>query len=234
MGGGFQKQQQHCSSSSGNLEFSRRTLDLPRILIIGAGSRGNTYAREASRSGFAVVWAVAEPISGKREALGKKYIWGGGDEGLSKRQGKSFEGWREFIQYEERRRADEARGSQVQPGVDAVFVCTLDETHREIILALMPLKLHIMAEKPLATTLNDCISIYRSVKPSKGKSQEIIFSVGHVLRYSPHNRFLREVLTKENIIGEILSIEHTEPVGWWHFAHSYVRYACKSYGYMFK
>lgn len=169
------------------------------------------------------MWAVAEPISRKREALGKKYIWGV-DEDL-KRQGKSFEDWREFIQYEERRRADEARGSKVQPGVDAVFVCTLDETHREIILALRPLKLHIMAEKPLATTLNDCISIYRSLKPSKGNPQETIFSVGHVLRYSPHNRFLREILTKESVIGEILSIEHTEPVGWWHFSHSYVRYA---------
>lgn len=153
------------------------------------------------------------------------------DEDSLKRQGKSFEGWREFIQYEERRRADEARGSKVQPGVDAVFVCTLDETHREIILALRPLKLHIMAEKPLATTLNDCISIYRSLKPSKeNPHQEAIFSVGHVLRYSPHNRFLREILTKESVIGEILSIEHTEPVGWWHFSHSYVRYACKSHG----
>lgn len=185
---------------------------------------------ETSCSGFAVVWAVAEPIFEKREALGKKYVWGV-DEGSGslKREGKSFEGWTEFIQFEERRRTDEANGLKVQPGVDAVFVCTRDETHREIILALAPLKLHIMSEKPLATNLNDCMSIYRSLKPSEGKPQETIFSVGHVLRYSPHNLFLREILIKENVIGEILSIEHTEPVGWWHFSHSYVRYACKSW-----
>lgn len=198
-------------------------------MIIGAGARGNTYARETSCSGFAVVWAVAEPISEKRKTLGKKYIWGVDEcsSGL-KWEGKSFEGWREFIQYEERRRADEAVGLKVQPGVDAVFVCTRDETHREIILSLAPLKLHIMCEKPLATNLTDCMSIYRSLKPSESNPQETIFSVGHVLRYSPHNNFLREILINENVIGEILSIEHTEPVGWWHFSHSYVRYACKS------
>lgn len=205
---------------------SPRTLELPRILIIGAGARGNTYARETSSSGFAVVWAVAEPVSERREALGKKYIWGVDEGSGLKREGKSFEGWREFIHYEERRRTDEASGLKVLPGVDAFFVCTLDETHREIILALAPLKLHIMSEKPLATNLNDCMSIYRSLKASKGKNQETIFAVGHVLRYSPHNSFLREILIKENVIGEILSIEHTEPVGWWHFSHSYVRYGC--------
>lgn len=35
---------------------------------------------------------------------------------------------------------------------------------------------------------------------------------------------LRHLVRERNIIGDVLSIEHVEPVGWWHFSHSYVRY----------
>lgn len=108
-------------------------------------------------------------------------------------------------------------------GVDGVFVCTLDETHMEIITALAPLGYHIMSEKPLATTLQDCLKIYRSLQPPDTSSPRAIFSIGHVLHYSPHNMLLRRLLLEEEVIGDILSIEHTEPVGWWHFSHSYVR-----------
>lgn len=34
---------------------------------------------------------------------------------------------------------------------------------------------------------------------------------------------LRELLLEKEVVGDVLSIEHVEPVGWWHFSHSYVR-----------
>ncbi|KAJ8124416.1 hypothetical protein O1611_g9224 [Lasiodiplodia mahajangana] len=34
---------------------------------------------------------------------------------------------------------------------------------------------------------------------------------------------LRKLLLEDNAIGDILSVHHTEPVGFWHFSHSYVR-----------
>jgi predicted dehydrogenase len=34
---------------------------------------------------------------------------------------------------------------------------------------------------------------------------------------------LRDLVRQQKVIGDILSLEHTEPVGWWHFSHSYVR-----------
>ncbi|MCJ1317085.1 hypothetical protein MMC15_002406 [Xylographa vitiligo] len=192
-----------------------------RLLIIGAGSRGNAYAAAVTSSTLAVIAAVAEPIAFRREALGKKYIWHNGH----RQDGQEFEDWKAFLKYEiSRRKQIESGGSgMVSPGFDGVFVCTLDETHVEIITALAPLGMHIMSEKPLATTLNDCLAIYRSLRTPGLEQPQAVFSVGHVLRYSPHNMLLRKLLLQDGIIGDIISIEHTEPVGWWHFPHSYVR-----------
>lgn len=109
--------------------------------------------------------------------------------------------------------------------MDAAFICVLDELHKEVIVGLKPLGLHIMCEKPLATKLADCVEIYKAMLPDypQKKQPEKIFSIGHVLRYSPHNMMLRKLLLEERVIGDVLSLNHTEPVGWWHFTHSYVR-----------
>lgn len=191
----------------------------PKLLIIGAGARGNAYARAVTQSTNACIYAVADPIAQKREALGKNYIWGNGEPVT----GQSFHDWQEFYDYEKSRRRKQYDGESTGPGVDGVFICTLDETHAEIIVGLAPLNLHIMSEKPLATNLSHCLSIYRTLQSPQAGSPKALFSVGHVLRYSPHNMLLRKLLLEEGVIGEILSIEHTEPVGWWHFSHSYVR-----------
>jgi predicted dehydrogenase len=193
----------------------------PRLLIIGAGSRGNSYARATCEASNGVVVAVAEPIAYKRQALGEKYIWGK----TGPLEGQEFKDWKHFSAWEQERRQKQARGEQVPEGVDGVFICVLDEMHKEVILGLQPLGLHIMCEKPLATNLEDCIAIYKSLLPdlSKNTTPNKIFSIGHVLRYSPHNMLLRKLLLEEKVIGEIMSINHTEPVGWWHFTHSYVR-----------
>ena len=107
-------------------------------------------------------------------------------------------------------------------GVDGAFVCTLDDTHRAVVEALAALSLHVMCEKPLATSLNDCLRIRRALVPN-GRAPDKVFAIGHVLRYSPHNILLRSLVREDDAVGDVLSVEHTEPVGWWHFAHSFVR-----------
>lgn len=203
-------------------EISTITSTAPiRLLIIGAGSRGNAYAKAVTASTPAIIASVAEPIAFKRKALGKKYIW----HSKPRQADQEFEDWKAFLHYETDRREKVKAGhaEKVLPGLDGVFVCTLDETHVEIITALAPLGLHIMSEKPLATTLADCLKIYRALKPPGDEQSKAVFSIGHVLRYSPHNMLLRKLLREEEVIGDVISIEHTEPVGWWHFSHSYVR-----------
>jgi predicted dehydrogenase len=207
----------------------------PQFLVIGAGSRGTSYARAVTLATAGTIAAVAEPDEFKRRAFGKKYIWGDG----VPLPGQEFVSWQDWLGWEAARRA--AYGEAGQHAVTGVFICTMDETHAEIIQALARLNLHIMCEKPLALSLADCLSISRTFRNAGVRavangerhgavptadtknSPSKIFSIGHVLRYNPHNQLLRTLLLHDKVIGEIVSIEHTEPVGWWHFSHSYVR-----------
>lgn len=191
--------------------------DPPRFIIIGAGHRGSNYAAATTRNSNGIITAVADPIEASRNRLGRANIWG--DDGP--KEGQSFSGWKEFLEYELNRRQREAAGEKdVPPGVDGAFICVMDRMHREVVVGLAPLNLHIMCEKPLACSLQETLDMYRALKdqtPSK------VFSIGHVLRYSPHNMILRKLLFEDKVIGEINSVVHTEPVGWWHYTHSYVR-----------
>lgn len=203
------------------------------FLVIGAGSRGSAYARAITTSTPARISAVADPDPYKRLSLGEKYIWGNG----GPKPGQEFSGWEDWIEYETRRRkqASLGDGGDDTSGVDGVLICVLDETHISVLSALAKadfLDLHVLCEKPLALSLDDCLSVYAAwTKPSPSSNPEkeqekqpkSIFSIGHVLRYSPHNLALRRLVREENVIGDIVSVEHTEPVGHWHFAHSYVR-----------
>jgi predicted dehydrogenase len=115
----------------------------------------------------------------------------------------------------------------VPPGIDAVFVCVLDEMHEEVICGIAGLGVHICCEKPLSTSLQSCVNIYKALQGAKpeadggveGERKEIIFGICHVLRYSPHNMMLRNLVLQKEEIGDVLSVEHVEPVGWWHFSH---------------
>lgn len=80
------------------------------------------------------------------------------------------------------------------------------------------LRYHILLEKPLSTTWKSTLEILQAVRNS-----DQLFAVGHVLRYSPFNILLKRLISEEKAIGKIIHVHHTERVGWWHFAHSYVR-----------
>jgi predicted dehydrogenase len=49
-----------------------------------------------------------------------------------------------------------------------------------------------------------------------------ILAVCHVMRYSVYAQAMKRLL-ESGLIGDITCIQHIEPVGYWHIAHSYVR-----------
>lgn len=212
----------------------------PHILIIGAGSRGTAYAEAALASSNSVIAAICEPIAHKRTAFGRKFIWRDTNTPQPHQQ---FSDWRTWVAYENQRRDREGNGEEVERGVDAVFVCVLDEMHEEVVCGIAGLELHVCCEKPLSTSLRGCINIWRALKGVGGMAwseilsevaasghtklpvrdsnrKERIFGICHVLRYSPHNMLLRQLLREKEVVGEVLSMEHVEPVGWWHFSVS--------------
>ena len=76
---------------------------------------------------------------------------------------------------------------------------------------------HLLLEKPIACKLDEVIEIN-----DLAKKYNVKVMVCHVLRYT---MFYKEIkrLIDENVLGEIININATENVAYWHQCHSYVR-----------
>ena len=75
----------------------------------------------------------------------------------------------------------------------------------------------MLLEKPIGPTWDECVRL-RDGLPENAPP----VLVAHVLRYAPYTRVLRSLIA-EGAVGEIINIHHLEPVGFWHFAHSFTR-----------
>jgi len=165
------------------------------LSIIGAGERGNVFADIASRlPQWARVVAVAEPREEYRNAFARR--WGVPSNGV-------FKSWREL--------AAKPRLS------DAVVICTMDREHAEPAVAFTAAGYHMLLEKPMATTLEDCKRIARAQEEAR-----TITCVCHSLRYNEAFARLKET-AHSGRIGRVMSIDQLEQVTWWHQAHSFVR-----------
>ncbi|MEU3460678.1 Gfo/Idh/MocA family oxidoreductase [Streptomyces sp. NPDC006733] len=163
-----------------------------RLLLIGAGSRGSTYATYAAATGRAQVIAVAEPHRGRAAAARERHPGA-----------EVFDDWRTL--------AEQA------PPADAVIIATQDAEHRAPAVRFAELGYHILLEKPMATSEDDARQIAEAVEKAG-----VMLAVCHVLRYTPYTQGVKAVIDSGRL-GDVVSVEHLEPVGWWHQAHSYVR-----------
>ncbi|MDD2503871.1 MAG: Gfo/Idh/MocA family oxidoreductase [Clostridia bacterium] len=93
------------------------------------------------------------------------------------------------------------------PNIDAVIICTPDFTHSEITGAAIKNNKHILLEKPLATTVEDCLAIY-----TKGLNYEKVIRLGFVLRYTQIYRKVKEIVCN-GTLGQIISLEAKEMLG---------------------
>jgi predicted dehydrogenase len=164
------------------------------LALVGGGLRGQLYARGAVGDGGARVVAIAEPDPVRRSALGD-----------------------EFGVPSEHRYADWADLAAAGRLGDAAIVATQDQLHTAPAVRLADLGYHLLLEKPMATTEEDARAI-----TAAAHRNGIILAVCHVLRYTPYTRMLKELL-EAGRIGRLVNVQHLEPVGWWHQAHSFVR-----------
>jgi predicted dehydrogenase len=100
---------------------------------------------------------------------------------------------------------------------DAAVIATPDSLHTAPAIMCAKKGYHILLEKPMAPTVDECKRIVEAAV-----SNNILLSVGHVLRYTHYTQKLKELLD-DGAIGNLVDIQRIEPVGYWHHAHSFVR-----------
>ena len=168
---------------------------VPEIIIIGCGGRGTSYAQYVKNfPEQARIVAVAEPRDFHRNQVAD-------DHNIPEER--RYRSWEEI--------------AALPKFADAVLICTMDDLHEAPAIAFADKGYHILLEKPIAPTLDACRRIVAKVK-EKG----VIFAVCHVMRYTQYTRQLKKLL-EDGVIGDIVSIQHLEPVGHWHQCHSFVR-----------
>lgn len=165
-------------------------------ILIGAGQRGAlTYAEYARKHPDEIkIIAVAEPDSERRSAFAANHK-------LSEHL--VFSDWRELLKLEKL--------------ADCCMVCTQDRFHAEPVKKALELGYHVMCEKPMSPDPKECLEM-----EAWAKKYQKTLTICHVLRYSPFFTKLKEIVDS-HVIGELVSIQHIECVGYWHQAHSFVR-----------
>jgi predicted dehydrogenase len=165
-------------------------------VVVGAGDRGyDAYATLLlDEPDLGRIVAVADPDPGRRARFAKRY---------SLDTDQLYPGWDEI--FEQPRLADYA------------IIATGDANHVEPTLLALQAGYHVLLEKPMALDEADCVRIAEAARKA-----ERIVAVCHVFRYSHVFAALHREI-EAGAVGEVVSIQLSENVAYWHYAHSYVR-----------
>ncbi|MGG1313358.1 Gfo/Idh/MocA family protein [Cohnella laeviribosi] len=159
-----------------------------RTAVIGTGSISDFHLKSYARHPDAELVAVCD-LNGER-ARQKADQFGAA---------KSYSDYKELL---------------ADPDIDAVSVCTWNNTHAEISIAALRAGKHVLVEKPLCTTVEEALRIQEAVEET-GKQ----LMIGYVRRYDPNARLLKEFVDKGEFgdlyYAKASSIRrHGNPGGW--------------------
>jgi len=165
-------------------------------VLLGAGQRGyEVYGKAALGNPEKLKFvAVAEPNEARRTRFALEHKIP--DENI-------FSSWQELLE---------------RPKMaDAAFICTQDRMHTEPTLKALKAGYHVLLEKPMSPDPAECIAMGKYAE-----KYDRILSICHVLRYSAFYTTIKKIVDSGRI-GQIVNIRHSENVGYWHQAHSFVR-----------
>ncbi|MCQ6562668.1 Gfo/Idh/MocA family protein [Paenibacillus mendelii] len=100
---------------------------------------------------------------------------------------------------------------------DIAVICTQDRMHFHPTIYALNKKYHVLLEKPMSPDPKECLEMERVAKEN-----DRLLTICHVLRYTPFWSTIKELI-QGGQIGEVVSIQLNENVGYWHIAHSFVR-----------
>lgn len=166
-----------------------------KIGLIGAGDRGkDRYGKYVLETEGVQIVAVAEPDAIKRKQVQAKH---------NIPDAMAFNSWEALLEKEK--------------FCDGIIIATPDDKHYKPAIRALEKDYHVLLEKPMSNKKEEVIAIAEAEKKSKGQ-----VLVCHVLRYTPFYQKLK-ALIESNEIGQVMSIQHNENIGYYHFAHSFVR-----------
>ena len=164
-------------------------------IVLGAGNRGTVYGNFAAAYPEQMDFVgVAEPITIRRERFSEKHKIAAENQFLT---------WEDVF--------------KKPKFADAIVISTPDRLHYAPCMKALSMGYDILLEKPISPSEKECRDILH-----KAKQTGSIVAVCHVLRYAPYFVKLKKLL-QEKRIGELVSIQHFEPIEHVHMSHSYVR-----------
>ena len=164
-----------------------------KFVLIGAGSRGMIYARYAQETGHEIA-AVAEMNADRMQTA------------------------REAFHLAEDRCYTAAEDLLSEPRMaEAAIIATMDRDHCQSAIAAMEKGYDLLLEKPISPVPEEALAVEAA---AERLGRKVV--VCHVLRYSPFFRELKKIIDS-GTIGRVITIQHNENVGNFHFAHSFVR-----------
>ena len=104
-----------------------------------------------------------------------------------------------------------------RPEADIVVIAMPDALHHDSSIAALKAGYHLLLEKPIAATAEQCREVIECALAEKR-----LVIIGHVLRYTAYYAHIKALIDSGEL-GEVVSISHQESAGFWKVAHSYVR-----------
>jgi predicted dehydrogenase len=159
-------------------------------IVIGAGERGMIYSGYSKKNPDELkIIGVAEPVKDRRGRFAKQYE-------IPKKY--QWSDWKNIFDY---------------PKIaDVLIISTPDNVRSGPVLEGLKAGYDLLLEKPIAQSWQECNEILKYAK----KSNRIV-AICHVLRYTPYFRKMKELINS-GVIGDIVSIQHMEQVGYIHMS----------------
>ena len=164
-----------------------------KYVLIGAGSRGSVYGTWAHENGIEIA-AIAE-----------------------RRPDRLAEAAKQWNVPEERCFSDADGLFALGKIADAAIIATMDRDHYGHVMQALSCGYDILLEKPISPDPKECLEIENKAN-ALGKK----ITVCHVLRYTNFWSKLKEIIDSGEL-GKIVAIKHSENIGNFHMAHSFVR-----------
>ncbi|MFY9423026.1 MAG: Gfo/Idh/MocA family oxidoreductase [Bacilli bacterium] len=100
---------------------------------------------------------------------------------------------------------------------DILVISTMDRDHYRQAMIALDLGYDLLLEKPISIEREEILAIAQKAKELGRR-----VAIAHVLRYTAFYQKIKELI-QSGRLGKVTTISQTEHVGYYHYAHSYVR-----------